>query len=61
MEQAQNSWNDYKEKVSKIGQERSYHTNLMIISIILIIVNAFILSAFWTLYEKVELKLSNIC
>ena len=46
MKQAQNSWNAYKERVSKIGQERSYHTNLTVISIILIIVNAFILSAF---------------
>ena len=44
--QAQNSWNAYKEQVSKIGQERSYHTNLMVISFILIIVNSFILSAF---------------
>ena len=46
MKQAQNSWNAYKERVSKIGQERFYHTNLTVISIILIIVNAFILSAF---------------
>lgn len=44
--QAQKSWDNYKEKVSNIGQERYYYTNLAIISIVLIIVNSFILSAF---------------
>jgi len=45
-EQAQASWNAYKKRVSKIGKERSYHTNLLIISIVLVFVNAFVLSAF---------------
>jgi hypothetical protein len=44
--QAYASWKKYKDTVAELGKERSYHTNLLVISGILLIVNSFVLSAF---------------